>query len=62
MADTYNISLRMPMELGEAIAEISKTDKRGMNTTIILLLEYALRVKNSKRKKSNSEHHPTNPR
>jgi hypothetical protein len=49
MSDTYNISLRMPPELGEAIQKIAKKDKRPMNTTIVLLLQAAVKEKNRKR-------------
>lgn len=49
MPTTYNFSLRMPTELGETISEIAKKDKRPMNTTIVLLLEYALKEKSRKR-------------
>jgi hypothetical protein len=41
----------MPMDLGESISELSKIDKRSMNTTIVLLLESAMKEKNRKRKK-----------
>jgi hypothetical protein len=63
MADTYNFSLRMPIELGEAIHGMSKTARRPMNTEIVLLLEYALKEKGRKRNakpKSNTEHHAVN--
>lgn len=50
MASTYNFSLRMPMELGEAIDEMSREDRRPMNTTIVMLLEFAIKEKTRKRK------------
>jgi predicted DNA-binding protein len=49
MANTYNFSLRMPIELGETIEAMSKTVRRPMNTEIVLLLEYALKEKGRKR-------------
>lgn len=52
MADTFNFSLRMPEDLGNTIYDLSKSDKRPMNTTIVLLLEYALREKTRKRTKN----------
>lgn len=61
MADTFNFSLRMPPELGDTIYDLSKSDKRPMNTTIILLLEYALREKNRKRKKNGKSDIQNNP-
>lgn len=51
MADTFNFSLRMPPELGDTIYDLAKSDRRPMNTTIVLLLEYALREKNRLKKK-----------
>lgn len=57
MSDTFNFSLRMPPELGEAIRDLSKSDRRPMNTTIVLLLEYALREKNRKRTKNAKKLH-----
>lgn len=59
MANTYNFSLRMPVELGEAISEMASSIRRPMNTEIVLLLEYALKEKARKRngrKKGNTEH------
>ena len=59
MASTYNFSLRMPMELGEEINTMAETERRPMNTTIVLLLEYALKEKGRKRnakRKNNPEH------
>ena len=50
MSSTFNFSLRMPDELGETIYDIAKADKRPMNTTIVMLLEYALKEKNRKKK------------
>jgi len=50
MANTYNFSLRMPVELGESIEAMSKNDRRPMNTTVIMLLEAALKEKNRKKK------------
>ncbi len=55
MADTYNFSLRMPMQLGETISELSNADRRPMNTQIIMLLEFALREKSRKRKKKGDD-------
>lgn len=52
MADTFNFSLRMPIELGEFIYEMSKTNRRPMNSQIILLLEAAIKEKNRKKSKS----------
>ena len=60
MANTFNFSLRMPTELGEAIYNLSKTDKRPMNTTIVLLLEYALHEKNRRRSKNAKKIHIQN--
>lgn len=57
MADTFNFSLRMPPELGDTIYNLAKSDKRPMNTTIVLLLEYALREKNRKRSKNAKKLH-----
>ena len=56
MSDTFNFSLRMPPELGETIYDMAKSDKRPMNTTIVLLLEYALREKNRRKKKHEQVH------
>lgn len=53
MADTYNISLRMPQEMGETISKIAKDEKRVMNTVICMLLEKALKERMRKRKKVN---------
>ena len=50
MSSTFNFSLRMPDDLGETIYDMAKSDKRPMNTTIVLLLEYALREKNRRKK------------
>ena len=55
MSDTFNFSLRMPIEVGETIYEMSKSDRRPMNTTIVMLLEYAIREKNRKKKKIHSD-------
>jgi hypothetical protein len=52
MADTYNFSLRMPMELGETVEEMAKNDRRPMNTTIIMLLEAEKKQKNTKNNKT----------
>jgi hypothetical protein len=64
MANTYNFSLRMPIELGEAIGRIANTNRRPMNTEIVLLLEYALKEKGRKRnaKKAHISDYPTNSR
>ena len=64
MADTFNFSLRMPVELGEAIQAMAKTVRRPMNTEIVLLLEYALKEKGRKRnaKKAHIPDYPTNSR
>lgn len=51
MANTYNFSLRMPIGLGEEISKLAKDDKRAMNTTLVILLESAMKEKNRKRKK-----------
>ena len=56
MSGTFNFSLRMPQELGDTIYDIAKSDKRPMNTTIVLLLEYALREKNRRKKKNGKIH------
>lgn len=56
MADTYNFSLRMPQELGDFIYDLSKTNRRPMNTQIILLLEAAIREKNRKKGKIKLTH------
>lgn len=63
MANTYNFSLRMPVELGEVVEELSKTERRPMNTTIVLLLEYALKEKSRKRnaKKTRIPDNSANP-
>ena len=59
MSDTYNFSLRMPPELGEMIYEMSKSNRRPMNTQIIVLLESAIREKQRK-KKGNPQHNSAN--
>lgn len=51
MSDTYNFSLRMPLNIGETIQEMSKNDRRSINETICILLEYAIREKTRKRTK-----------
>ena len=61
MADTFNFSLRMPKELGDTIYNLSKSDKRPMNTTIVLLLEYAFREKTRRRKDGKKIHIPDKP-
>ena len=62
-AETKNILIRVSPELGEQILEISKNDRRPLNTAIILLLESAIREKNRKRsKKGNTEHNTPDPR
>jgi hypothetical protein len=50
MSDTFNFSLRMPEDLGNTIYDLSKEDKRPMNTTLVMLLESALKEKCRKRK------------
>ena len=50
MSDTFNFSLRMPDELGNIIFDLSKEDRRPMNTTIVMLLEQAVKEKTRKRK------------
>jgi len=50
MSDSFNFSLRMPADLGEEIYDLAKADKRPMNTTIVILLERALREKKRKLK------------
>jgi hypothetical protein len=50
MADTFNFSLRMPEDLGDTIYKMAKKDKRPMNTTIVLLLEFAIREKTRNRR------------
>jgi len=52
MADTFNFSLRMPIELGDFIQKMSKDNRRPMNTQIIILLEYAIKEKQRKQKKT----------
>ena len=51
MSSTYNFSLRMPPELGQQIADLSALNRRAMNTTIVLLLESAMKERNRKKKK-----------
>ena len=63
MSDTYNFSLRMPMELGADIVDMAVKSRRPINTEIVLLLEYALKEKGRKRNakpKSNTEHNAVN--
>ena len=51
----------MPRELALQISEMADKDKRAINTTIVMLLEYAVREKNRKRgKKVHIQHNPTN--
>jgi hypothetical protein len=61
MSDTFNFSLRMPEDLGNTIYEMAKKDKRPMNTTIILLLQQAVKEKTRKRdgKKDNIKRNTT---
>lgn len=63
-AETYNVLLRMPLALGKTIWDMATDEKRPipMNTQIVLLLEYAIREKNRKRKKDTSQHNPADPR
>lgn len=58
---SYRFALRMPRELALQISEMADKDKRAINTTIVMLLEYAVREKNRKRgKKVHIQHNPTN--
>jgi len=50
MSNTFNFSLRMPNDLGETIFNLSKEEKRPMNTVLVMLLESALKEKLRKRK------------
>jgi len=50
MSDTFNFSLRMPEDLGNTIYDLSKEDRRPMNTMIVMLLESAVKEKTRKRK------------
>lgn len=50
MSDTDNFSLRMPVDIGNYIREIAKQDRRPINETIVILLEYAIKEKTRKRK------------
>lgn len=56
MSSTYNFSLRMPPELGQQIADLSALNRRPINTTIILLLESAMKERNRKKKKHEQGH------
>jgi hypothetical protein len=62
--ETYNVLLRMPIELGKTIFDMATDPKRPipMNSQIVLLLEYAIREKNRKRKKDTAQHNPTDTR
>jgi len=51
MSDTFNFSLRMPEDLGNTIYDLSKEDRRPMNTMLVMLLESAVKEKVRKRKK-----------
>jgi hypothetical protein len=46
----------MPPELGQQIADLSASNRRPMNTTIILLLESAMKERNRKKKKHEQVH------
>jgi hypothetical protein len=50
MADTFNFSLRMPEDLGNAIYDLSKESRIPMNSFITMMLESALKEKMRKRK------------
>lgn len=50
MSNTFNFSLRMPMELGDTIFDLSKEERRVMNTMLVMLLESAVKEKTRKRK------------
>ena len=50
MSNTFNFSVWMPEDLGDEIYNLSKSNKRPMNTTIVILLEKALKEKKRKQK------------
>lgn len=45
----------MPIELGDAVRDLAKTNRRPFNTQIIVLLENAIREKQRKKKKYHSD-------
>ena len=63
---TYNykrFSLRLPVSLHNLLEEKSISDRRTMNETIVILLEYGFKEKTRKRaKKDNTSDNSTNSR